>query len=208
MEIAILILSLVIDAIILFGINMALLEKKDNRMMVVVSQILFVFGIVIFWTNWTAMTILIASNIVGIIGIKCPKILPTGKWKKVWLFITMLAFVMVYPVRISTNGGVDVAQTRQYELTSLEENDEGIVVGFSYMEEGEEKIFSIPEDVERELIKTSLETQKPTVAYVQTELVDYIHNDNSLLSKKITDGIVIKQYRNHYKFLVNKNQNL
>ena len=207
MEIAILILSLVIDAIILFGINMALLEKKDNRAMIVVSQILFAFGIVIFWTNWTAMTILIASNIVGIIGIKCPKILPTGKWKKVWLFITMLAFVMVYPVRISTNGGVDVAQTRPYELTSLEENDEGIVVGFSYMEEGEEKYFAIPEEVERELIKTSLETQ-PTVTYVQTELVDYIHNDNSLLSKKITDGIIIKEYRDHYKFLINKNQNL
>ena len=207
MEIAILILSLVIDAIILFGINMALLEKKDNRAMIVVSQILFAFGIVIFWTNWTAMTILIASNIVGIIGIKCPKILPTGKWKKVWLFITMLAFVMVYPVRISTNGGVDVAQTRQYELTSLEENDEGIVVGFSYLEEGKEKYFAIPEEVERELIETSLETQ-PTVTYVQTELVDYIHNDNSLLSKKITDGIIIKEYRDHYKFLINKNQNL
>ena len=207
MEIAILILSLVIDAIILFGINMALLEKKDNRAMIVVSQLLFAFGIVIFWTNWTAMTILIASNIVGIIGIKCPKILPTGKWKKVWLFITMLAFVMVYPVRISTNGGVDVAQTRQYELTSLEENDEGIVVGFSYLEEGKEKYFAIPEEVERELIETSLETQ-PTVTYVQTELVDYIHNDNSLLSKKITDGIIIKEYRDHYKFLINKNQNL
>ena len=204
MEIAILILSLVIDAIILFGINMALLEKKDNRAMIVVSQILFAFGIVIFWTNWTAMTILIASNIVGIIGIKCPKILPTGKWKKVWLFITMLAFVMVYPVRISTNGGVDVAQTRQYELTSLEENDEGIVVGFSYLEEGKEKYFAIPEEVERELIETSLETQ-PTVTYVQTELVDYIHNDNSLLSKKITDGIVIKGYKDHYKFLINTN---
>ena len=207
MEIAILVLSLVIDAIILFGINMALLEKKDNRAMIVVSQLLFAFGIVIFWTNWTAMTILIASNIVGIIGIKSPKILPTGKWKKVWLFITMLAFVMVYPVRISTNGGVNIAQTRQYELTSLEENEEGVVVGFSYLEEGEEKYFAIPETVERELIKTSLETQ-PTVTYVQTELVDYIHNDNSLLSKKITDEIIIKEYRDHYKFLVDKNQNL
>lgn len=207
MEIAILILSLVIDAIILFGINMALLEKKDNRAMIVVSQILFVFGIVIFWTNWTAMTILIASNIVGIIGIKCPKILPTGKWKKVWLFITMLAFVMVYPVRITTNGGVNIAQTRQYELTSLEESN-GEIIGFSYLEEGEEKIFSIPEDVERELIKTSLETQKPTVVYVQTEIVDFIHNDNSLLSKKIAGEVIVTEYRDHYKFLINKNQNL
>ena len=208
MEMAILILSLVIDSVILFGINMALLEKKDNRAMIVLSQLLFGFGIVIFWTNWTAMTILIASNIVGIIGIKSPKILPTGKWKKVWLFITMLAFVMVYTVRISTNGGVNIAQTRQYELTSLEENEEGVVVGFSYLEEGEEKYFAIPETVERELIKTSLETQKPTVAYVQTELVDYIHNDNSILSRKITEGIVIKEYRDHYKIFINKNQNL
>lgn len=207
MEIAILILSLVIDANILFGINMALLEKKDNRAMIVVSQLLFAFGIVIFWTNWTAMTILIASNIVGIIGIKCPKILPTGKWKKVWLFITMLAFVMVYPVRITTNGGVNIAQTRQYELTSLEESN-GEIIGFSYLEEGEEKIFLIPEDVERELIKTSLETQKPTVVYVQTEIVDFIHNDNSLLSKKIAGEVIVTEYRDHYKFFINKNQNL
>ena len=114
---------------------------------------------------------------------------------------------MVYPVRISTNGGVNIAQTRQYELTSLEENEEGVVVGFSYLEEGEEKYFAIPETVERELIKTSLETQ-PTVTYVQTELVDYIHNDNSILSRKITEGIVIKEYRDHYKIFINKNQNL
>ena len=190
MEMAvILVLSFVIDITILFGIAMGLLEKKDNRAMIVMSQLLFVFGIVIFWTNWTAMTILIAFNIIGLIGIKYPQFLPTGRWKKAWIIIAMLVFLVVYPIRIDRTGYVDISQTSQYELISLE------------------RYFSIPDDIERELIETSIETP-PTVIYVQTVVYENVKNDNSLLSKEIARKVAsTRRYCEHYKFLVNPNQN-
>ncbi len=207
MEMAvILVLSFVIDITILFGIAMGLLEKKDNRAMIVMSQLLFVFGIVIFWTNWTAMTILIAFNIIGLIGIKYPQFLPTGRWKKAWIIIAMLVFLVVYPIRIDRTGYVDISQTSQYELISLEKSDNEII-GFHYRVNGIERYFSIPDDIERELIETSIGTP-PTVIYVQTVVYENVKNDNSLLSKEIARKVAsTRRYCEHYKFLVNPNQN-